>query len=248
MFKLGLVVSSWIYFVLNYVCRPGSSLLILKTTSSHRATEIGLGNDAVSRCLCICALNSPVQLVTDEGFACLLQQSFLLLGLEVTHYNSFRSTNLFLLKCKDLSSVITYTPHIEGLMQDCSNSSGQAMELLQSCAKPSMWLYPEAPLYLNFLLFCLFLEFFEWIIKWLYVFHSMCCYLDIILFWSSHEYMSMGAVKCQWRMNWNCFNKLCIYMYCFEKINTLYVNHGYQHLMLMSCSWNDRSRSTVWKT
>ena len=28
--------------------------------------------------------------------------------------------------------------YIDGLMQDCSNSSALAMELLQSCSKPSM--------------------------------------------------------------------------------------------------------------
>ena len=38
---------------------------------------------------------------------------------------------------------------INGLMQDCSNYSAFAMELLQTCTKPSMWLpqyycnYPE---------------------------------------------------------------------------------------------------------
>ena len=29
--------------------------------------------------------------------------------------------------------------HIGGLVQDCSNSSALAMELLQSCTKPSIW-------------------------------------------------------------------------------------------------------------
>ena len=29
--------------------------------------------------------------------------------------------------------------HIDGLVQDCSNSSALAMELLQSCTKPSVW-------------------------------------------------------------------------------------------------------------
>ena len=29
--------------------------------------------------------------------------------------------------------------HIDGLAQDCSNSSALAMELLQSCAKPSIY-------------------------------------------------------------------------------------------------------------
>ena len=29
--------------------------------------------------------------------------------------------------------------YIDGLVQDCSNSSALAMELLQSCTKPSIW-------------------------------------------------------------------------------------------------------------
>ena len=31
--------------------------------------------------------------------------------------------------------------HINGLVQDCSNSSVLGLELLQSCTKPSIWLY-----------------------------------------------------------------------------------------------------------
>ena len=31
--------------------------------------------------------------------------------------------------------------HIDGLVQDCSNSSEFAMELLQSCTKPSIYIY-----------------------------------------------------------------------------------------------------------
>ena len=34
---------------------------------------------------------------------------------------------------------IVVTLHINGLVQDCSNSSALAMELLQSCTKPSTW-------------------------------------------------------------------------------------------------------------
>ena len=30
-------------------------------------------------------------------------------------------------------------PQIDGLVRDCSNSSALAMELLQSCTKPSKW-------------------------------------------------------------------------------------------------------------
>ena len=29
-------------------------------------------------------------------------------------------------------------PYVDGLVQDCSNSSANALELLQSCAKPSI--------------------------------------------------------------------------------------------------------------
>ena len=40
--------------------------------------------------------------------------------------------------------------HIDGLAQDCSNSCALAMELLQSCAKPSTWLhYPPVMPYSN---------------------------------------------------------------------------------------------------
>ena len=35
------------------------------------------------------------------------------------------------------STLFALTYHIDGLAQDCSNSSALAMELLQSCAKPS---------------------------------------------------------------------------------------------------------------
>ena len=31
--------------------------------------------------------------------------------------------------------------HISGLVQDCSNAIPNALELLQSCTKPSTWLY-----------------------------------------------------------------------------------------------------------
>ena len=33
------------------------------------------------------------------------------------------------------------TPHIDGLVQDCSISSALALEILQSCSKPSIWAY-----------------------------------------------------------------------------------------------------------
>ena len=35
--------------------------------------------------------------------------------------------------------MLTQEVNVDGLVQDCSNSSALAMELLQSCAKLSMW-------------------------------------------------------------------------------------------------------------
>ena len=36
-----------------------------------------------------------------------------------------------------------YVHNIDGLVQDCSNSSAVALELLQSCAKASIWLFGQ---------------------------------------------------------------------------------------------------------
>ena len=37
--------------------------------------------------------------------------------------------------------IITKISEIDGLVQDCSNSSALAMELLQSSSKPSKWYF-----------------------------------------------------------------------------------------------------------
>ena len=45
-------------------------------------------------------------------------------------------------KYKHLQSTVAwrvYQDHTDGLVQDCSNSGALAMELLQSCSKPSIW-------------------------------------------------------------------------------------------------------------
>ena len=42
--------------------------------------------------------------------------------------------------------------HIEGLVQDCCNSSVLAMELLQSCTKPSIFIQPYVHFHLEPLL------------------------------------------------------------------------------------------------
>ena len=46
---------------------------------------------------------------------------------------------LSLTHCGLLWVLVNIGSDIEGLAQDCSNSSVLAMELLQSCAKPSIW-------------------------------------------------------------------------------------------------------------
>ena len=39
------------------------------------------------------------------------------------------------------SFIVEFYHHVDGLAQDCSNSSALAMELLQFCTKPSIWSY-----------------------------------------------------------------------------------------------------------
>ena len=46
-------------------------------------------------------------------------------------------TVIFLLKIKNSTAKATH--NIDGLVQDCSNSSALAMKLLQSCTKPSIF-------------------------------------------------------------------------------------------------------------
>ena len=36
-----------------------------------------------------------------------------------------------------------FNDHFDDLVQDCSNSSANALELLQSCTKPSSWRHPN---------------------------------------------------------------------------------------------------------
>ena len=43
-----------------------------------------------------------------------------------------------IVKVENVPSISTLL-YIDGLVQDCSNSSALAMELLQSCAKPSIY-------------------------------------------------------------------------------------------------------------
>ena len=44
------------------------------------------GNEVLSDCCCLSTMHSSVMMWTDEGFACPIKQSYLLLGLEVRHF------------------------------------------------------------------------------------------------------------------------------------------------------------------
>ena len=43
-------------------------------------------------------------------------------------------------------SALHFHEHVDGLVQDCGNSSALAMELLQSCTKQSMYCYRKSVL------------------------------------------------------------------------------------------------------
>ena len=62
-------------------------------------------------------------------------------------------THWFLNKRANILKGLLLKENIDGLAQDCSNSSALAMELLQSCTKPSIcvfWLKFHLSLFLNF--------------------------------------------------------------------------------------------------
>ena len=69
------------------------------------------------------ALSKAVQLILCECFKTYLDRTYYLFA-EITAIGQLR---------KFLRTVIG------GLVQDCSNSSANALELLQSCTKPSSW-------------------------------------------------------------------------------------------------------------
>ena len=47
------------------------------------------------------------------------------------------------LKCLLMMALHNELEHIDGLVQDCGNSSALAMELPQSCTKPLIYRYSE---------------------------------------------------------------------------------------------------------
>ena len=68
----------------SWICRSSS----LQGGPAHRATENGLGNEALSACHSLCILTSTATMWTEEGFCSPIQnmdleETYLLMGLEV---------------------------------------------------------------------------------------------------------------------------------------------------------------------
>ena len=57
------------------------------------------------------------------------------------HFCNFLNKAIFEFLVNRPVYIFYHTSHIDGLVQDCSNSSALAMELLQSCTKPSILLF-----------------------------------------------------------------------------------------------------------
>ena len=67
--------------------RISNSGVLLKNRSPlHRATPHGQGNEGISECRCVCYLNSPAMMYTEEGLCCPLRHNYLLIGLEVRSF------------------------------------------------------------------------------------------------------------------------------------------------------------------
>ena len=62
-----------------------------------------------------------------------------MLGLKLNHVSK-RGQWCYPLLCLESVFINLFDQHFDGLVQDCSNSSALAMELLQSCTKPSILL------------------------------------------------------------------------------------------------------------
>ena len=54
-----------------------------KVVTTHRATPAGAGNEVACDVRSVCALSSPAAMWTDEGWCCPVQNTFILVGLEV---------------------------------------------------------------------------------------------------------------------------------------------------------------------
>ena len=62
---------------------PPSGNSLNKVVTTHRATPAGAGNEVACDVRSVCALSSPAAMWTNEGWSCLDQNSFILVGLEV---------------------------------------------------------------------------------------------------------------------------------------------------------------------
>ena len=76
-----------------------------------------------------------------------------------------------------------------GLAQDCSNSIANAMELLQSCAKPSIGIFPFVDV-----------DFFLWINR------ALCAWLVVELPWRKYNCDAAGVVSANGVYIWECWN------------------------------------------
>ena len=54
-------------------------------------------------------------------------------------YEIYILSSISLFNEDDMSCHITVVDDIDGLVQDCSNSTANALELMQSCTKPSIY-------------------------------------------------------------------------------------------------------------
>ncbi|XP_041348822.1 uncharacterized protein LOC121368244 isoform X2 [Gigantopelta aegis] len=62
--------------------RPSVSVINPSGPLVHRAVENCVGNEVISNCCCLSSINSSVMMWTEEGLACPIKHSYLLLGLE----------------------------------------------------------------------------------------------------------------------------------------------------------------------
>ena len=80
--------------------------------SQHRATLSGSGKDAMSECLSLCYLNSPVVVWTeDEGYCCPIQHVYLLFGLAVSRHCSQCASGFQHLNCEHRHALVSGWSH-----------------------------------------------------------------------------------------------------------------------------------------
>ena len=75
----------------------------------------------------------------------LLTQVLTLLAIEQKHCGQIMDELIHAMVYIPVIHVTVVRWYISGLMQDCSISSAFALEILQSCTKPSIWQWPRPP-------------------------------------------------------------------------------------------------------